>query len=101
MNPVLRCDSVAPHLVQRWDTISLAASKYQPTPQGGIRAPARFARSGVLEYDLPDGSKQREWIPPEELFEPTSMAMLHDAPITIQHPDGGKVDAGSYRTVNV
>jgi hypothetical protein len=66
---VLRCDSSA-ITVQRYDTVTLAGQSFEPTPQGGIRARGRFTRSGVLDYDLPDGTTRREWRPPEEVFAP-------------------------------
>jgi hypothetical protein len=99
MKLVQRCDSVA--LVQRWDTATLPGKSYETTPQGGIRARGRISRSGVLEYDLPDGSKRREWIPPEELFKPESYKTLFDAPIVVHHPDGGEVNASTYQRLTV
>lgn len=94
-------DSAAPKLVQRWDTIALGGQNFERTPQGGIRVRARVSRSGILEYDLPDGTKRREWCPPEELFRPESYSTLHDAPITVHHPDGGEVQSGTYQRVTV
>lgn len=87
--------------VQRWDAVTLPGSSFERTPQGGIRARARFTRTGVLEYDLPDGSKRREYRPPEEVFAPASIASLNDAPITIHHPDDGEVKPGTYSKLTV
>ena len=102
MSPIhLRNDSAAPVMVQRWDTFALSGKNFERTPQGGIRAPAYFSRSGVLEYDLHDGTTRREWIPPEELFRPESYKTLHDAPITVHHPDGGEVQSGTYQRLTV
>lgn len=87
--------------MQRYDAATITAQSFEPTPQGGIRARARFTRSGVLEYDLPDGSVRREWRPPEEVFSPESYRTLFDAPITVHHPDEGEVDPGTYRRETV
>lgn len=88
-------------LVQRWDTAFASTSSYERTPQGGIRAKGTFSRSGVLEYEQPDGSIIREWIPPEELFRPESYKTLCDAPITVHHPQGGEVQSHTYQRITV
>lgn len=82
--------------VQRYDTVTLAGDTFSPTPQGGIRAKANCSRSGVFEYELPDGTKRLEWRPPEEVFAPESYQTLWDAPITIQHPRSGEVTSDTY-----
>lgn len=86
--------------VQRYDAAHLTGSAIEVTPQG-LRAPARFTRSGVLEYDMPDGSVRREWRPPDEVFAPESYKTLHDVPITVHHPDEGEVDGENYRRETV
>ncbi len=89
-------------LVQRWDSASLLpAQTYERTPQGGIRARARLTRSGVLDYELPDGSVRREWRPPAEVFALESYRTLWDAPITVLHPDEGEVHSETYRRETV
>lgn len=82
--------------VQRYDTVTLAGETFAPTPQGGIKAKANCSRSGVFEYELPDGTKRLEWRPPEEVFAPESYQTLWDAPITIQHPRSGEVTSDTY-----
>lgn len=86
MTPVFRYDR----------TGVLDSDRVQTTPQGGLRIPARFTRIGVLEYELPDGTKRREYRPPDEVFRPESMATLVEAPVTHLHPPTGKVDASTY-----
>lgn len=96
----LRLDSN--QAVQRYDTIALSVDDLQAVSHGiGIRAPGRFTRSGVFDYDLPDGSKRREWRPPEEVFAPESYKTLHDVPITILHPEEGEVDESTFRRETV
>lgn len=87
-------------IVQRYDAAHLTGSAIEVTPQG-LRAPARFTRSGVLEYDLPDGTVRREWRPPDEVFALESYSTLWDVPITIHHPDEGEVDGDNYRRETV
>jgi len=89
-------------LVFRYDRAGvLDSDRVQRTPQGGIRAPARFTRVGVLEYELPDGSKRREYRPPEEVFKEDSLATLIEAPITYRHPFGGKVTPENFQDVTI
>lgn len=56
------------------------------TPQGGLLIPAAVTRIGVLEYTRDDGSKIRELRPPEEVFNPASLATLPHAVVTDLHP---------------
>lgn len=81
--------------VQRYDAATITS--YERTPQGGIRARARLTRSGVLEYELPDGTTRLEWRPPDEVFALESYRTLWDAPITVHHPEEGEVDTETYR----
>lgn len=98
----IRNDSAEFVEVQRWDAGNLPAPRWEPTQQEGLRAPARFARSGVLEYRTEDGKIRREWIPPEELFDPESMASLRDAPIVVyRHPASGRVTPENYSRLTV
>lgn len=85
--------------VQRYDAATI--SSYERTPQGGIRARARLTRSGVLDYELPDGTVRREWRPPDEVFALDSYRTLWDVPVTVHHPEEGEVDSGTYRRETV
>ncbi len=83
--------------VIRYDRVGvLDADRVERTPQGGIRAPARFTRVGVLDYQQPDGTIRREYRPPEEVFKPESLKTLVDAPVTHLHPNEGRVDATNF-----
>jgi uncharacterized protein len=75
-------------------------SKAQRTPQGGLRIPATFTRSGIFEYARADGSTSREYRPPDEVFHADAISSLEDAPVTKLHPSG-LVEPGNYRALSV
>jgi len=69
----------------------------QRTPQGGLRIPARMTRTGVFVYrDALTGRERRELRHPDDVFAPSSMASLRDAPVTDLHP-AGLVTAETYK----
>lgn len=84
-----------PDLVQRFDTSRF--DTIERTPQGGVRVPARVTRTGVFEYAREDGTIQREWRPPAEVFHVDALATLEDAPVTDLHPDEGFVEPSNYQ----
>lgn len=57
-------------------------------PSGQLKIPALLTRTGVLLYELGDGSIIKEYRPPSEVFNPQSMASLEAAFITNNHPVG-------------
>lgn len=61
-------------------------SKAVKLANGGIRVPAALTRTGVLEYRRADGSIQREYRSPEEVFHADSLASLSAVPVTDLHP---------------
>lgn len=73
--------------------------KAEQTPQGGYRIPAYVTRTGVLEYLREDGTVQREYRPPEEVFAEPSLESLSDAVVTDFHQ--GMVNPATYREVTV
>lgn len=80
--------------VSRFDLGKLG--KLERTPSGGVRIPARVAKSGILEYVRGDGSIAREWLPPEEASK--GLETLADAAVTIGHPaDGRMVTPATFR----
>jgi len=70
---------------------------------GMLRAPARLARTGVLEYRLPDGTISRELRLPEEVFSEDSVASFELVPLTDDHPseNGGEVTAENAKRLSV
>lgn len=53
---------------------------------GSMIVQARFTRSGVFEYRKPDGSIQREYRAPEQVFSKESMDSFKLVPFTNDHP---------------
>lgn len=70
--------------VYRWDFAELA--KPVRTPDGFLRAEGYITRSGVFEYRRADGTIQREYRPPEEVFASESLSSFALAPLTNEHP---------------
>lgn len=54
---------------------------------GQLRCDGFVTSSGVYEYELDDGSIQREWRPPSEVSDATFLDSLKFVPVTIGHPD--------------
>lgn len=73
MARVTRCD------LSRLDAI-------ETTADGELRIPARLARVGVLTYEDADGTTWGEFVPPETLFAPDSIASMRGRPLTDLHP---------------
>jgi hypothetical protein len=69
----------------RVDKIS-EISSVTKTDEGYLRIKAPVARTGVYKYRLPDGSIQREYIPPDTLFSEDSIDSLKLKPVTKSHP---------------
>lgn len=84
--------------VFRTDTTRL--DKVERTPGGGVRIPAVLTRSGVFEYQQPDGKVIREYRPPDEVARADSVATLRDAPVTVGHP-AGLVTPDTWRRASV
>lgn len=53
---------------------------------GMLRVNARFARTGVQNYYLADGSIERRYRPPEEVFAKDSLASWAQRAVTSDHP---------------
>ena len=73
--------------VQRYDLSTAALTERRPTPSGvGVSVKARMTRAGVLHYRQADGTVRSELRPPEEVFDPKSLASLKGATLTDDHP---------------
>ncbi len=66
-------------------------------PNGWLKADALIARTGIQLYRRADGSVQREFRPPEEVFDSASLASFKMVPVTDEHPSG-LLDAKNART---
>lgn len=66
-----------------WEPLAL------PTKNGSgfMRVEGFFTGSGVFPYTQEDGSVVREWRPPSEVEDATSIDSLKLVPVTIDHPD--------------
>lgn len=99
-----QCEGVALERVTRIDVGRL--DKFERTPTGGLRIPARLTRVGVLSYTLPNGEVVRELRPAEEVFDAASIASFEDGAVTDLHPAAnvtpetwGRDAVGSVRNV--
>lgn len=61
---------------------------------------ARCARTGVQEYQQPDGSIRREYRPPDEVFAADSLDSFRFSTLTVGHPPLG-VSAETWRQLAV
>jgi uncharacterized protein len=71
--------------VQRLEVMRLDLRDQRTTPEGGIIAKARIARTGVLEYTNADGTKRRELRLPEDVFAKTALDSFAHATVTDLH----------------
>lgn len=86
-------------LVDRFDSSPLG--KFQRTQVGGLRIPARIARTGILVYRNPDGSvRSRELRLAEEVFRQDSLDTLAHAPVTRGHRYG-MIDPHNWKAASL
>lgn len=71
-------------VVRRLDSGSLRKPQLQAN--GWLRVDGFVSRTGVFTYGMPDGTKRREWRPPEEVFKADSLATFDMVPVTDNHP---------------
>jgi hypothetical protein len=71
--------------VKRIDTFNCDSS-FTKTDEGYLIFDAPVAKVGVYEYVLSDGSIQRDFIGPEQLFAQDSMDTIKLKPVTNSHP---------------
>ena len=88
---------MALRLGQRRYDETMPVSSVETTPAGGRRMRARASRVGVFEYTYADGSKVREYRPPEEVLSPASIASWDGAVFTDGHPSHGLVTPKTVR----
>lgn len=68
----------------RYDFVDI--SKAEKTPEGWIKDNPILTRSGIFEYRRADGTVQREYRPPEEVFSEDHLNSLRGLPVTDGHP---------------
>ena len=77
------------HKVIRLDSFPLNQTFF--TPEGYLRDRPILTRTGIFEYNNPDGTIRRELRLPEEVFDPESLASYKGKPVIISH-DAGLID---------
>ena len=79
------------------------------SPEGFLRIRARIGRAGLQDYrageiggppGAPPDAPVRVYRPPEEVFDPASLASFAGKPLTLDHPPA-MVDSGNWRSVAV
>jgi hypothetical protein len=77
--------------------------KITKNDSGFLCGMAPVAKVGIMTYKMSDGSTIRQFVPPETLFNPDSMATLKMKPMTDTHPPERKVSVSnaSYRQIGM
>ena len=78
--------------VQRFDFVQIG-KRVTTTPQGFLKIPARFTRTGIFTYMNADGTQTREYRPADEVFNAHSLSTYSNAPLTELHPQQTTSDA--------
>ena len=85
------------------DQATLLAQKR--TPEGFLHIKARIGRAGLQDYKAgeiggppgaPPEASVRVYRPPEEVFDPASLASFAGKPVTLEHPPA-MVDSGNWK----
>lgn len=69
---------------RRFDQLELRPA--ETTPEGFLDVELFATRTGIFDYEQPDGSIRRELRHPDEVFAPESLASLRHAVFTNKHP---------------
>lgn len=80
--------------------LSMAKAKLPKLENGWVKAKVRLSRTGIFEYQQPDGSVLKVLRPPEEVFSEKAMASFSPVPVTDGHPVK-PVDAKNAKTLSV
>lgn len=81
--------------VERLDLSSGELAATGHTQAGGLVVKAKFTRTGVFDYAMPDGSTRRELRPADEVLSPEALATFPHATVTIGHP--GRVTTANWK----
>lgn len=79
----------------------MAKKKLPKLDNGWLKAPVRLSRTGIFEYQQPDGSVLKVLRPPEEVFSATAMASFSPVPVTDGHPPVGAIDSSNAKEFSV
>jgi len=80
---------------------SMAKSKLPKLDNGWVKAKVRLSRTGIFEYQQPDGSILKVLRPPDEVFSKSAMASFSPVPVTDGHPAAGAIDAKNAKALSV
>lgn len=86
---------------QRFDRWENPLSLPVKLANGTLRVEGYLTRSGIYEYVTEDGTLRREWCPPDDALDSTSLDTLRLVPVTMDHPDGGLVDMENLHDVRI
>lgn len=87
----------AKKIVYRVDFSGRKVGSVKRTSEGYLTGEFPVAKVGVLTYVLSDGTTRKEFVPPETLFNPDSMASLKMKPITDLHPPEAILDSKTVK----
>jgi hypothetical protein len=85
--------------VRRFDRVDLGTVTRKE--DGSITSEAVITTAGVYKYRLPDGTVQKEFRSPEEVFKADTMASAQMMPITNNHPPTVFVDPTTAKQLSV
>ena len=89
-----------PKLKYQYDFATITRKNITVIAGGGIRVKGTMCSSGWLEYRLPDGSVQLQWVPFETLTDSEHLDALKGMVLTLLHPNES-VSPESYKTHTV
>lgn len=71
------------------------------TPEGYVRANAVVTRTGIFNYQNPDGTIRKELRHPEDVWHEDSINSMFMIPVTNDHPKQRLVDASNFKELSV
>jgi len=101
INTLSTIDDNQANIVNRYDEIDLSNLKLQETEEGYLEGFAIATRVGVFSYMRKDGTIQKEYRPPEEVFDQASLDSFKMKPITLHHPQNEFVNAKNAKEYTV
>lgn len=75
---------------------AISTGKIRKTGDGGLRIPARIARTGLQTYTYTDGKREVEYRPESEVFDAAALESFQGVSVTRGHPSTG-VDVATWK----
>lgn len=85
--------------VMRYDRSPIG--KLTGAPDGSLRGDAVITRAGVFHYQGPSGETVREFRSPQEVFKADSLESASMIPVTVEHPQEGRVTPSNMQRLAV